>query len=239
MPSVPPPSPSVPPTPSAPEAPPAAAAAVFGAQLPLAERFAQLLVTDGVVRGVIGPHEPGRIWTRHLLNCAVISDLFVGGERVVDIGSGAGLPGIVLALRRPDLRIDLVEPLLRRVEFLHYLVDTLGIGERVRVVRGRATDLGVVDAVGAARWVTARAVAPLDRLVAWCLPLLSTDGHLALMKGASAEDELVRHRAALRRLGASGARIVHCGVGVVEPAAAVVTLGLALPRPASRQGGRG
>lgn len=223
---------------SAPEEPPAAAAALFGTRLPLAERFAALLVTDGVVRGVIGPREPERIWTRHLLNCAVISDVFDEGERIVDVGSGAGLPGIVLALRRPDLRIDLVEPSLRRVEFLRYLVDSLGVGDRVGVVRGRATDPGVVDSVGAARWITARAVAPLDRLVAWCLPLLATDGRLALMKGASAEAELDRHRAALLRLGASDPRIVRCGVGVVEPAAAVVTLGLARPRTASRKRGR-
>jgi 16S rRNA (guanine527-N7)-methyltransferase len=216
------------------EAVPDAASEVFGDRLPLAEQFAQALVTGGVVRGVIGPREPVRIWSRHLLNCAVVSELFAVGTRVVDVGSGAGLPGIALAIRRPDLSLDLVEPLLRRVEFLNEVVAALGMSDQVRVVRGRADEPLVRELVGEARWVTARAVAPLDRLVRWCLPLLGTDGRLALLKGSSAAEELERHRGAMIRAGGAGLRIVNCGVGLVEPSVAVVELGVA-PRRASRR----
>lgn len=205
--------------------PPVVAAAIFAARLPIAARFADLLATDGVVRGVIGPHEPARIWTRHLLNCAVVSELFAEGERIVDVGSGAGLPGIALAIRRPDLLVDLVEPLQRRVDFLTDTVGSLGLGAQVRVVRGRADDAPVTAALGGAAWVTARAVAPLDRLVRWCLPLLGAAGRLALIRGASVVDELERHRAALARAGGTTPEIVRCGAGLIEPVVHVVTLG--------------
>ena len=118
--------------------PPPAARAIFGERLPLAIEYAALLATDGVVRGLIGPHEADRLWDRHLLNCAVLTDLLPEGARVVDVGSGAGLPGIVLACRRPDLRIDLVESLARRVAFLEHAVGALDLTSRVRVVHGRA-----------------------------------------------------------------------------------------------------
>jgi 16S rRNA (guanine527-N7)-methyltransferase len=203
--------------------------------MPLAERYAHLLTTDGVCRGVIGPREPERIWSRHLINCAVVAELFGQHDRVVDVGSGAGLPGIALAVRRPDLRVDLVEPLLRRVEFLHDAVATLGLGEQVRVLRGRAEDPAIVEAAGAASWVTARAVAPLDRLVKWCLPLLAADGRLALLKGASAAEEIETHRHALARVGAGETMIVRCGAGLGVPEVTVVTLSRAR---AERQGGR-
>jgi 16S rRNA (guanine527-N7)-methyltransferase len=201
---------------------PASAPTVFGARLDLAERFAAVLAGDGVLRGVIGPREPARIWTRHLLNCAVIGELFEPGVRIVDVGSGAGLPGIAVAIARPDLRIDLVEPLQRRVEFLESTVDTLGLTEQVRVVRGRAEDL--VAEVGSANWVCARAVAPLGRLVRWCLPLLDSSGRLALMKGAGAAEELATHGSALRRAGAGRTQIRTCGVGLVDPPVTVVTV---------------
>jgi 16S rRNA (guanine527-N7)-methyltransferase len=210
---------------------PDAAARVFGPRLPLAEEFARRLVTDGIERGLLGPGEAARVWTRHLLNCAVISELFDDGVRVVDVGSGAGLPGIALAIRRPDLAVDLVEPLLRRVEFLDEVIGVLGLADQVRVVRGRANDKAVIELVGDAPWVTARAVAPLDRLVGWCLPLLAPDGHLALMKGSSAADELEQHRAALVRVGGRGAQIMSVGSGFVEPPVAVVQIGVAAPRP--------
>jgi 16S rRNA (guanine527-N7)-methyltransferase len=219
----------------APERVPEHAAAVFGTRMPLAERYAHLLTTDGVCRGVIGPREPERIWSRHLLNCAVVAELFGQHDRLVDVGSGAGLPGIALAVRRPDLRVDLVEPLLRRVEFLHDAVAALGLGEQVRVLRGRAEDPAIVEAAGAAPWVTARAVAPLDRLVRWCLPLLATDGRLALLKGASAAEEIEAHRYALARVGAGETTIVRCGAGLGVPEVTVVTLSRAR---AGRRGGR-
>jgi 16S rRNA (guanine527-N7)-methyltransferase len=205
---------------------PPEAAAVFGDRLPLAEKYAQSLAGDGVLRGVIGPREAERIWTRHLLNCAVLSDLFAVGARVVDVGSGAGLPGIVLALRRPDLHVDMVEPLQRRISYLTDIVDGLGLAEQIRVVRGRADERSVRDLVGGAPWVTARAVAPLDRLVRWCLPLLAPSGHLALMKGASAAEELAQHRSALSRAGAAQPEIVHCGADLIDPPVTVVTMGV-------------
>ena len=215
---------------------------MFGPRLGLAERYADLLVSEGVRRGVIGPREPERIWTRHLLNCAVVADLFRQRVRVVDVGSGAGLPGIALALRRPDLRVDLVEPLQRRVDFLHETVAELGLGDQVRVSRGRAEDPAIRETVGNAAWVTARAVAPLDRLVRWCLPLLAADGRLALLKGASVSDEVQRHRAALDRAGATDPTIVRCGAELGVPEVTVVTFGrvrtLPRRRTARARGGR-
>jgi 16S rRNA (guanine527-N7)-methyltransferase len=203
---------------------PAAAAAVFGTELERAERYAGLLVGPGVERGLLGPRETGRIWSRHLLNCAVVAELFAEQARVVDVGSGAGLPGLAVAIARPDLRVDLVEPLQRRAEFLTEAVEVLELGARVRVVRGRAEEPVTLRAVGGADWVTARAVAPLDRLVRWCLPLAAPGGRLALIKGSSAGEEVRQHRSALRRLGADRAELVSCGVDVVDPAVTVVTV---------------
>jgi 16S rRNA (guanine527-N7)-methyltransferase len=213
---------------------PDAATRVFGDRLPLAERFAHRLVTDGVLRGVIGPGEAGRIWSRHLLNCAVVAELFDASARVVDVGSGAGLPGIALAICRPDLRVDLVEPLLRRTEFLTEVVGELDLAVQVRVVRGRADEAAVVDLVGGAPWVTARAVAPLDRLVRWCLPLLAPDGHLALLKGASAAEELEQHRSAVLRVGGRDPQVLTCGAGLIEPAVSVIRVRAAAPRVSRR-----
>jgi 16S rRNA (guanine527-N7)-methyltransferase len=215
------------------EAIPPAATVLFGDRLPLAEQYAGSLAGDGVLRGVIGPREADRIWSRHVLNCAVLTELFAPGVRVVDVGSGAGLPGIVLALRRPDLRVDLVEPLQRRIDYLTDVVVALGLTEQVRVVRGRADERSVRDEVGGAAWVTARAVAPLDRLVRWCLPLLAPSGRLALMKGASAADELAQHRSALSRAGAAQPEIVQCGADVIDPPVTVVTMGVR-PRRSAR-----
>jgi 16S rRNA (guanine527-N7)-methyltransferase len=204
------------------ESVPGYAGALFADRLELAERFAAQLAGDGVRRGVIGPGEPARIWSRHLANCAVVSELIPAGSRVVDVGSGAGLPGVVLAIRRPDLRVDLVESLQRRVDFLSDAIAELGLAGQLRVVRGRAEEPAVLGATGAAEVVTARAVAPLDRLVAWCLPLLAPGGRLVLIKGRSAADEVARHRNALRRAGAIDVRIVSCGTGLIEPATTVV-----------------
>jgi 16S rRNA (guanine527-N7)-methyltransferase len=189
---------------------------VFGARLPLAEAYARLLAGPGVERGLVGPREPGRIWERHLLNCAALTPLLPAGARVVDVGSGAGLPGVVLALRRPDLYVDLVESLRRRIDFLGEVVDELGLGERVRVVRGRVVDPVVVAAVGGAQGVTARADAPLDRLVAWCLPLLRPGGSLLALKGERATEELTEHASAVRRSGGTHARVLRCPVVVTD-----------------------
>lgn len=205
-------------------APPAAARALFGDRLGLAERYAWRLARDGVVRGLIGPREVGRLWERHVLNSAVLCDLVPSGARVVDVGSGAGLPGLPMAIRRSDLRVDLVEPMQRRVEFLEGVVRELALEDAVRVIRGRAEERVVATLVAPADWVVARAVAPLDRLVRWCLPLLSSTGTLLALKGASAEDEVVEHRAALRRLGARGVEVRQLGGAVLAAPTWVVVV---------------
>jgi 16S rRNA (guanine527-N7)-methyltransferase len=205
---------------------------MFATRFALAERYAGLLVTDGVLRGLIGPAEPGRIWTRHLLNCAAITELFPRDARVVDVGSGAGLPGLAAAIRRPDLRVDLVEPLARRTTFLSDVVGLLGLDEQVRVVRGRAEDPAVRAEVGGADWLTARAVAPLDRLVRWCLPLLGRHGRLALIKGASAAAEVDKHEQQLSD-SVADLRVVRCGVDVLDSPTTVITARRA--GPAQRQ----
>jgi 16S rRNA (guanine527-N7)-methyltransferase len=197
---------------------------VFGESFDLAERFHQLLATVGISRGLLGPREAERLWDRHLVNCAVLTELLPEGARVVDVGSGAGLPGVVLAVRRPDLRVDLVESLQRRSEFLTDAVAELQLGSRVRVVRGRVEDATVLAAVGEADWVTARAVAPLDRLVRWCLPLLRPGGHLLAMKGATVSAEIADHKAAVRGSGADSIEIVQCGVGVLAAPTTVVSV---------------
>lgn len=209
-------------------APPAAAEQVFGAGLDLAVRYGELLASAGVVRGLIGPREVPRLWDRHLLNCAVVTDLVPGGSRVVDVGTGAGLPGLPMACRRPDLRIDLVESLTRRVTFLTETVSSLGLADRVRVVHGRAEDVAVRSLVGNAEWVTARAVAPLDRLVKWCLPLLGAGGTLLAMKGTQAEAEV----AVLPRQRDVRVRIERCGSDVLDTPVTVV----AVQRDPARRG---
>jgi 16S rRNA (guanine527-N7)-methyltransferase len=196
---------------------------VFGERFELAVEFARLLVTDGVLRGLIGPREAPRIWERHLVNCAVMSDLIPIGASVADVGSGAGLPGIVLAVARPDLSITLVEPLARRTAFLSEAVTSLGLEATVTVVRGRAED--VVDGPPAgADVVTARAVAPLDRLAGWCLPLARTGGRLLALKGSSAAEEVAEHRAVIAELGGAEPVLRLCGVGLIDPPATVVEI---------------
>ena len=202
--------------------PPPAASAVFGARLDLAARYAGLLTTDGVVRGLIGPREAPRIWDRHLLNCAVVAELIPSDAAVVDVGSGAGLPGIVLAVARPDLTVVLVEPLARRTAFLAEVVTALGLDDSVTVVRGRAEEVG--DTLVPADVVTARAVAPLDRLAGWCLPLTAPGGRLLALKGASASDEIAEHQAAIGRLGGATPVVRHCGIGLVDPPTTVVEI---------------
>jgi 16S rRNA (guanine527-N7)-methyltransferase len=196
-----------------------AAETVFGDRLGLAVSYASLLETDGVVRGLIGPREAPRLWERHLLNCAVVKELISPSATVIDVGSGAGLPGIVLAVARPDISVILVEPLARRTAFLDEAVVALGLSRQVVVKRGRAEEF-----VGrlAAEVVTARAVAPLDRLAGWCLPLTQTGGRMLAMKGASAAEEIDAHRAVLSRLGGGEPVIRHCGAGLIEPPATVV-----------------
>jgi 16S rRNA (guanine527-N7)-methyltransferase len=200
-----------------PEAPPVAEQ-VFGDRLPLARRFAGHLATTGVEWGLLGPREVPRLWERHVLNCAVLSDLLPPDVHVVDIGSGAGLPGIALALRRPDLQVTLVEPLLRRVDWLAMVVADLGL-DRVSVQRTRAEDLAGRMQVP---YVTARAVASLDRLCRWALPLLEPKGELLAIKGRSAEEEVARTAAAVRRAGGVDTRVERLAVGLLDDPVTVV-----------------
>jgi 16S rRNA (guanine527-N7)-methyltransferase len=208
----------VPDTPEAPEA----AAGVFGDRLPLARRYVEHLVTSGVERGLIGPRETPRIWDRHVLNCAVVAELLPENARVVDIGSGAGLPGLPLALARPDLQIALVEPLARRVEWLEEVVADLGIS--VVVDRGRAEERAVRRRWEGADVATARAVAPLARLAGWALPLVRPGGRMVALKGASAQDEADRDAVAVRRLGGGAPSVSRCGEGVVEQPTTVIVV---------------
>ncbi|MGI5146483.1 16S rRNA (guanine(527)-N(7))-methyltransferase RsmG [Plantactinospora sp. CA-294935] len=240
---------------------------LFAERLPLAAAYAELLAGPGVLRGLIGPRETPRIWDRHLLNCAAVAELLPVGASVVDVGSGAGLPGIVLAIARPDLAVTLVEPLARRAVFLAEVVTALDLADTVTVVRARAEELaasrresaagrrrragrsgpssrplpvdpdvplpvgtgGPVDLANLpaelrvpADVVTARAVAPLDRLAGWCLPLAVPGGRLLALKGASAAEEVAEHAETVRRLGGSAPVVRQAGLGVVDPPTTVV-----------------
>lgn len=195
-----------------------AAAALFGDRLPVARRYAEFLATDGVERGLLGPREMPRLWTRHLLNCGVLAELVEDSRRVVDLGSGAGLPGIVVAILRPDLEITLLEPLLRRSTFLVECVERLQL-HNAHVLRGRAEEV-VGDLI--ADVVLARAVAPLARLARWAVPLLCSDGELLAIKSATAEAELAEAKRVLESLGVVRTEILRVGETVVVPPTTVV-----------------
>lgn len=193
---------------------PAAAAAVFGERLPQARTFAEMLATDGVVRGLIGPREADRLWSRHVLNCAAPAELIPPDARVVDVGSGAGLPGVVLAIARPDCRVVLLEPLERRVRFLTEAVERLGLTNSL-VVRGRAQDAPLE--AREADVVVSRAVAPVGRLAGWCAGLARPDGLILALKGSTAAEELERDRAEVAAAGLRAPGVVRLD-GVAGPA---------------------
>lgn len=174
------------------ESEPVAAAAVFGQRIETARAYVRLLADDGVLRGLIGPRETGRLWTRHVLNCASLTGLLPRDGRVVDVGSGAGLPGVVVAIARPDCQVVLLEPLERRVRFLVEVVDRLAL-PNCRVVRGRAQE--APPDVRGADVVVSRAVAPLGRLAGWCAGLARPGGTFLALKGSSADAELRRDEA--------------------------------------------
>ncbi|UQX11027.1 16S rRNA (guanine(527)-N(7))-methyltransferase RsmG [Candidatus Mycobacterium methanotrophicum] len=213
-------------------APPAEAEAIFGPRLDLARRYAELLADPGVEWGLVGPHEIDRIWERHLLNCGVVAELFEPGERIADIGSGAGLPGLALAIALPGLHVVLIESLLRRTEYLAMAVAELGLD--AEVVRGRAENAAVRESVGEFDAVTSRAVAALDKVTRWSMPLLRPGGRMLAIKGERAADEVREHRRVMTALGAADARVVECGVMHLSPPTTVVVAerGEAAPAPA-------
>lgn len=185
---------------------------MFGDRLPAATRFVEILADTGVSHGLIGPREVPRLWERHVLNCAVIEDAFPQGASLIDVGSGAGLPGVALAIVRPDLDIHLVEPMQRRTEWLSATVSDLGL-DNVTVHRGRAEEfVGVLSAP----WVTARAVARIAKLARWCVPLLDGRGTLVAMKGRSAQEELDADRRELNKLGLVEAAIREHGAPALD-----------------------
>lgn len=199
-------------TPSAPES---ARRAFSSDRLALAEQYAELLATDGVVRGLIGPREVPRLWERHLLNCAAVAEVMPEGFTVCDVGSGAGLPGLVLAIARPDLQVTLVEPLLRRTTFLEEVVEKLAL-DNVTVIRGRAEALHRKASYDV---VTSRAVAPLGRLLTWCMPLVAPTGAMVAMKGSSVQDEIEQASTELRHFRCEEPEIVPVGEELLpEPA---------------------
>ena len=188
-------------------------------------RYAALLSSAGVERGLIGPREVPRLWDRHLLNCAVAVPLVPADADVIDVGSGVGLPGIVWAIARSDLRVTCLEPLQRRATFLEEVVTELDLTDRVHVVRARAEDIvrgrGPVTSLRA-QVVTARAVAPLERLAGWTVPLVQPGGELLALKGRSAAEEVQASATVLERLGIVSIEVVECGLGVVDPPTTVV-----------------
>lgn len=204
---------------------------LFADRLELAERFVALLAQEGPRRGLIGPREVDRLWERHVLNCAVmIEGIDPATRTLADVGSGAGLPGVVLAIARPDLEVTLIETMQRRTLWLEDVVDRLGLG--TEVLRARAEDLQGRRSFDA---VTARAVAPLDKLARWTLPLVREGGELLALKGESAAEELARTEEDLRALGATHCSISRYGVGEVEVPTTVVHVRRGAPT--TRKGG--
>jgi len=189
--------------------------------------FGGLLADVGVSRGLIGPREVPRIWQRHLLNCAVVADperhVIPAGSTVADVGSGAGLPGLVWAIVRPDLQVALIEPLLRRSTFLTEAIERLSLQDRVSVRRDRAEDVVRDAAWSGVDVVTARAVAPLDRLIGWTVPLLRPSGRLVALKGSSAQEEVAAATGALTRAGLSDVRVRQLAADYLDQPTTVIT----------------
>lgn len=188
-------------------------ARIFGDRQDLALAYHESLATDATTRGFIGPREAPRLWDRHIYNCAVIGEAIPEGSRTIDIGSGAGLPGIPLAIARPDLHVTLLEPLLKRSNYLSEVSEKLGL-DNVTVIRERAENLGKDTKFDV---VTSRAVAPLAKLARWSLPLCRPGGIMLAMKGSSASEEIERDQAAIKRAKGERAEIITVGSELDEP----------------------
>lgn len=198
----------------------ARAESFFGDRFVLAVAYNELLRSDGIDHGLIGPREGSRLWSRHLLNCAVLRELVDPTQLVADVGSGAGLPGIPMAIATPGLQVALIEPLERRAAFLSSAVGTLGLGGQIQVVRARAEDVPHLN--GSFDVVTARALAPLSGLLGWTVPLAKTGGRVVAMKGAKVRDELAAARRELRQYGVQEWYVHSLGQGIATPPTTVV-----------------
>lgn len=197
-----------------------AAEQVFGDRLELAKRYVDHLATSGIERGLIGPREVPRLWDRHVLNCAVITELIPSGVRVADVGSGAGLPGLCIAIARPDLKVTLIEPLERRVTWLEEIILDLQL-DNVTVLRMRAEQ--AVDEVDC-DVVTARAVSALDKLLGLTVPLLHGSGEVLAIKGRSAAEEVSKATKMIRKLGGEAAEVLSAGSLVLAEPTTVVRI---------------
>jgi 16S rRNA (guanine527-N7)-methyltransferase len=201
------------------EAEPAAAVAIFGDQIDQARSFAQTLAGDSDELGLLGPRELDKLWSRHILNSAVVAELVRPGDKVADVGSGAGLPGIPMAIARPDAQFVLIEPMERRSTWMLEVVEDLGL-KNVRVLRSRAEDVTEQDF----DIVTARAVAVLDKLLKMCVPLLKPGGALIALKGSKAAEEIANSKKLEKKLGISSFEILVCGEKFLpEPTSVVKT----------------
>lgn len=198
---------------------PAAAADLFGDRLELARQFTAALAQQGEERGLIGPLEVPRLWTRHVLNSAIAAPLFSADGLVGDVGSGAGLPGLVLAIARPDVRFVLIEPMERRVTWLEEQASALGL-TNVEVLRARAEEAGRYE--GMLDAVTARAVSALRTLIPWVAPLARDGGELILLKGRGAPGEIEAAQKAIRKYKLSDVRVEVLGEGVLAEETRVV-----------------
>jgi 16S rRNA (guanine527-N7)-methyltransferase len=197
---------------------PASVAALFGDRVEAIRSFARALALEGEERGLIGPLELPRLWTRHLLNCAVVAPLLQTNGRIGDVGSGAGLPGLVLAIARPDVRLLLIEPMERRVAWLREQSEALGL-DNVEVLRARAEDARLADRLDQ---VTARAVSAFRKLIPISAPLVRDGGELVLMKGANAQAEVDAAAKELRRFHIHDVRVEIVGTGFVDEVTRVI-----------------
>ena len=199
------------------EAEPAVAASLFGDRLELARHFTRNLAEQGEARGLIGPLELPRLWTRHILNSAIVAPLLRPG-RVGDVGSGAGLPGLVLAIARPDVSFVLIEPMERRIAWLNEQVAELGL-QNVDVVRARAEEARLPEPLDQ---VTARAVSAFRKLIPLTAPLLRDGGELVLMKGAGAPAEIASAAKEIRKYKLTDVEVVTLGEGVLDEVTRVI-----------------
>ena len=203
--------------PSAPlEAEPETAVRVFGERIDLARRFTADLALFGEQLGLIGPLEASRLWSRHVINCALVGPYLRSGGRVGDVGSGAGLPGLVLAIARPDVHLVLIEPMERRTDWLLAETQRLGL-TNVTVLRARAEEVAATGALDAGRFdqVTARAVSALSKLIPLVTPLVRPEGELLFLKGARVHDEITAAASVMRKHRVHDVEVLELGAGVV------------------------